>query len=181
MKMIETALVSVAGICAALSLSIAHAGGFYVGGALGDATIEDSSGTTNGASFDESDSAYRLFGGYRFDALPLVSISAEAGYRDLGSPNNASREYNVSGLDFSALAGVGLGPLEVYGRIGNVQYDLEKITAATRFEFDGSAALYGIGARISILSLALRAEYEQVDIKELDKAEMLWISLLYQF
>ena len=181
MNLVKPTLVSIAGICAALSLSLAYAGGFYVGGALGDASIEDNPGTTNGGSFDESDSAYRFFGGYRFDALPLVSISAEAGYRDLGSPNSASREYSVSGLDFSALAGVGLGPLEVYGRVGNVQYDLEKIASGTRFEFDGSAALYGIGARISILSLALRAEYEQVDIKELDKTQMLWISLLYQF
>lgn len=181
MHFIKAVLLSVTCAYAALSFSMAHAGGFYVGGGLGDASIEDNPSTINGASFDESDSAYRLFGGYRFDALPIVSISAEAGYRDLGSPNNGSREYNVSGLDFSALAGVGLGPFELYGRVGNVQYDLEKISGGTRFEFDGSAALYGIGARFSILGLGLRAEYDEVDIKELDKTQMLWISLLYQF
>ena len=159
----------------------AFAGGVYLGGGLGNAYVEDSSGNPSGNSFDESSTAYRLFGGYRFDALPLISLSGELGYRDLGNPSTGGLEYGLSGFDYSALAGIGLGPVEVYARVGAVQYDLEKTASGVKTEFDGTAPLYGIGASFKLFGLGVRAEYETMDIDELEKSDSIWVSVFYEF
>lgn len=165
----------------ALPLAAAQAGGLYVGGGIGSAGIEDSAGNPAGASFDESDTAWKAFGGYRFDLLPIVSLSAEVGYRDLGNPNAAGREYQASGFDYAALLGWGLGPVELFARLGGMNYDLEKTAGGMKREFDGNAPVYGVGARFSLFGLGVRAEYEKIDIDELDGADMVSVSAFYEF
>ncbi len=181
MRHLKSALMIATTVLTVLLATAAQAGGVYLGGGIGSASIEDNASTASGATFDESDSAYKVFGGYRFDVLPIVSLSAEVGYLDFGTPNTANREYQLSGFDYAALAGLGLGPVEVFARLGGIQYDLEKIASGVKSEFDGSAPVYGIGARLNLFSLAVRAEYEEIDIDELDKVRTLWISVLYEF
>jgi hypothetical protein len=159
----------------------AFAGGVYLGGGVGTAFVEDSSGNPSGNSFDESSTAYRLFGGYRFDAIPLVKLSGELGYRDLGNSSAGGLEYSVSGFDYSALAGIALGPVEVYARLGAVRYQLEKTSTGVTTEFDGTAPLYGIGASFKLFGLGVRAEYETMDVDELEKSDAVWVSVFYEF
>ena len=173
------ALVTVLGV--ALSVPAAHAGGVYVGGGAGTASIKDSASNPGGTQFNESDAAFKAFGGYRFDLLPIVSLSGEVGYRNLGKPNTAAAEYKVHGFDYAALAGVGLGPVELFARLGGMQYKLDKTIGVTKTRFDGSAPVYGIGARFSLFGIGVRAEYEKIDIKELDNAQMISVSAFYQF
>lgn len=173
------ALVTVLG--AALSVPVAHAGGVYVGGGAGTASIKDSASNPGGTQFNESDAAFKAFGGYRFDLLPIVSLSGEVGYRNLGKPNTAATEYKVHGFDYAALAGVGLGPVELFARFGGMQYTLDKTISGTNTRFDGSAPVYGVGARFSLFGIGVRAEYEKIDIKELDNAQMISVSAFYQF
>ena len=173
------AFVSVLG--AALCVPAAHAGGVYVGGGAGTAKIKDSVGNPGGTPFNESDAAFKAFGGYRFDLLPIVSVSGEVGYRNLGKPNNTAAEYKVRGFDYAALAGVGPGPIELFARFGGMQYDLDKTIGGAKTNFDGSAPVYGIGARFSLFGIGVRAEYEKIDIKELDNARMISVSAFYQF
>ena len=159
----------------------AFAGGVYLGGGLGTAFVEDSSGNPSGNSFDESSTAYRLFGGYRFDAIPLVKLSGELGYRDLGNPSAGGLGYEVSGFDYSALAGIAVGPVEVYARLGAVRYQLEKTSTGATSEFDGTAPLYGIGASFKLFGLGVRGEYEVMDVDELEKSDAVWVSVFYEF
>jgi outer membrane immunogenic protein len=159
----------------------AFANGIYLGGGVGYAGIEDSTSTPSGAEFDESDAAFKVFGGYRFDWLPIVSLSGEVGYRDLGKANAGNREYQVSGLDYAALAGLGLGPIELFARVGGMQYDVEKSVGGTTTSFDGSAPLYGVGARFTLFGIGVRAEYELIELDELDNVEMISVSAFYQF
>lgn len=168
-------------LCAALPLSAAHANGLYLGGGVGEASIEDSPGNPGGVPFDESDVAWKAYLGYRFDLLPIVSLSAEGGYRDLGKPNTAGAEYNVKGFDYGALAGLGLGPVELFARLGGMEYDLDKTIVGVTRSFDGSAPVYGAGVRFNLLGAGVRAEYEQIDIDELDKVEMISVSVFYQW
>ena len=173
------ALVTILGV--ALPLTSAHAGGVYVGGGVGKAGIEDSPINPAGVTFSESDAAWKAFGGYRFDWLPIVSLSGEVGYRDLGSPNAGTAEYKAKGYDYAALAGLGLGPVELFARLGGMKYDLDKTIGGTKTSFDGNAPVYGIGARFSVFGVGVRAEYEKIDIKELDNAQMISVSAFYQF
>jgi hypothetical protein len=159
----------------------AIAGGIYVGGGVGDTTLEDSATKPAGTAFDESDTAFKIFGGYRFDWLPIVSLSGEVGYRDLGKPNASAVEYKVDGFDYAALAGLGLGPVELFARVGGMQYNLDKTIGGTTTSFDGSAPVYGVGARFTLFGIGLRAEYENIDIDELETVEMISISAFWEF
>ena len=157
------------------------AGGIYIGGGVGSASVQDTTATPQGNSFDESDTAFKIFGGYRFDWLPIVSISGEVGYRDLGKASAGPLEYKVDGFDYAALAGLGLGPVELFARLGGMQYDVEKNNAGAKSSFDGSAPLYGVGARLTLFGIGVRAEYEVIDIDELDNVEMISVSAFYEF
>lgn len=160
-------------------------GGFYAGGGLGTATIEDSNGNSGGVNFDESDTAWKAFVGYNIDAIPLVKLAVEGGYRDLGKPNGSFGgvpvEYSAKGLDFSVMAGFGLGPVDLFAKVGGMQYDLDKKIGGATQSFDGTAPLYGIGAWLTFGKIGVRAEYEVIDIDELDNADMLSVSLFYKF
>jgi hypothetical protein len=181
MRYLNPIITLVTVLCVALPVSAAHAGGLYVGGGVGTAAIEDSAANPGGTAFDESDRAFKIFGGYRFDLLPIVSLSGEVGYRDLGKPNSAAAEYKVNGFDYGALAGVGLGPVELFARVGGMQYNLDKTVGGAKTSFDGSAPVYGVGARFSLFGIGVRAEYEKIDIPELDNARMISVSAFYQF
>jgi outer membrane immunogenic protein len=165
----------------ALPVSAAYAGGVYVGGGVGTAAIEDSAANPAGTAFDESNGAFKIFGGYRFDLLPIVSLSGEVGFRDLGKPSAGAIEYKVDGFDYGALAGVGLGPVELFARVGGMEYGLDKTVGGVKTSFDGSAPVYGIGARFSLFGIGVRAEYEKIDIDQLDNAQMISVSAFYQF
>lgn len=160
-------------------------GGVYVGGGVGEATLEDSAQNSGGVDFDESDTAWKAFVGYHIDAIPLIKLAAEIGYRDLGQPNGSFGgvpvEYSVKGLDYGVLGGVGLGPVDLMARVGGFQYDLEKNIGGTSREFDGTAPVYGIGAWFSIARIGVRAEYELIDIDELEDIEMISISAFFKF
>lgn len=173
------ALVVVLG--ALLPVSSARAAGPYIGGGVTAAMLQDEDGTPGGTDFDESDTGYKFFGGYRFDWLPLVSLSAELGHRDLGAPAGSLAEYEIDGFDYAALAGLGLGPVEVFGRLGGMRYDLVKSSGGVLSTFDGNAAVYGVGLRFVLLGLGVRAEYESLDIDEMDRVDMVSLSVLYEF
>jgi hypothetical protein len=107
------------------------------------------------------------------------------GYRDLGSPdatrNGVSAEYDVDGFDYAALAGLGLGPIELFARVGGFSYDLEKRVGGVSSDFDGNAPVYGVGARFSLFGVGIRAEYENIDIDELESSDMVSVSAFFQF
>ena len=181
-KLVCSATVALA---ASLAVFSAHANGIYVGGGAGAATIKDSAGNSAGTQFNETDTAWKAFGGYRFDVLPIVSLSAEVGYSDLGKPSTSVGgvpvKYTLTGFDYAALAGVGLGPVELYARYGGMQYDLKKTIGATETKFNSNAPVYGVGAQIMLFGIGVRAEYEKIDIKQLDSVEVISLSAFYKF
>jgi hypothetical protein len=169
----------------AASLPAQAESGVYIGGGVGASEIKDKAGTTFGADASGSDFAYKGFLGYYFDAIPLLRLAAEVGYRDLGEPessnNGVQSSYRLKGLDYGVLAGVGLGPVDLFAKVGGMQYDLTKTHAGVSRGFDGTAPLYGAGVWFSVFGIGIRAEYEVVDVDELDTAETAMISAFYRF
>ena len=157
----------------------------YLGGGVGQTKIEDSAGNPGGVPFSETANGLKIFGGYKLDVLPLVKFAAEVGYRDLGRATTTQagvdEDYRAHGVDYSVLAGLGLGPVDLFGRFGGMNYKLEKNIGAVSNKYDGTAPIYGLGVWFTLFGLGIRAEYEKMDIKELDKAEMISVSAFYQF
>ena len=159
--------------------------GVYIGGGVGMAELKDSTGNPGGANFKEQDTAWKGFIGYNLDAIPLLKLAGEVGYRDLGSPDGSAGgvpvSYKAHGIDYAVLAGIGLGPVDLMARLGGMSYKLEKNVGGIHNDYDGNAPLYGIGLWFTIAGIGVRAEYEKIDIKELDDAQMVSVSLFYKF
>ncbi len=171
---------------ASLPVMSAHGdSGIYVGAGAGVSNMQDSASNPGGVAFDESGTATKAFVGYYFDWIPLVKFAAEVGYRDLGKPSGTVAgvpvEYQASGFDYAALAGLGLGPIDLFARVGGMNYDLKKTVGSVSNDYTGNAPVYGIGVWFKIGGLGVRAEYDVIDIKQLDNADMATVSVFYQF
>jgi outer membrane immunogenic protein len=137
--------------------------GFYIGAGVGDAMVENSD-----AGFDESDSAYKLFGGYNIGFIPLVDFAVEASYVDFGKPTATGGSIEVTGFNAYGLAGLSFGPFGIFAKAGAFSWDEESTFGTTISSDSGTDPAYGIGARFAISSFAVRVEYEAYDLGNTD-------------
>ncbi len=144
--------------------------GFYIGAGVGDATIKDS-------GFDESDSAYKILAGYNIGFIPFVDFAVEGSYVDFGNPSTATESVEATGFDAFGLVGLNFGPVGVFAKAGAINWDLKTNTG---FSDSGTDPAYGIGAKFSFLSFAVRAEYEVFEFDKTD-VDMVSLSATYTF
>ena len=147
--------------------------GFYIGAGIGDAGLEVD-------SFDESDSAYKVFGGYNIGFIPLVDFAVEASYVDFGKPSTSNASADVTGVNAFGLAGLSFGPFGIFAKAGALKWDADLTDNNQSGSDDGTDPAYGIGARFAISSFAIRAEYEVYDVDDAD-VEMISVSGVFTF
>jgi len=177
-------------LTAAMFSASAYAGGdsgFYIGAGIGQASVDDSvdGGEGGSFSFDGDDTGYKAILGYNFGIVPLVDLGIELEYIDFGKPDDQVEGSDVE-IDGSALAafgvaGVNLGPVGVFGKVGMASWDADgSIDGAEVVSDDGTDVAYGVGARFHIASFQIRAEYEIFDFDGTD-VDLLSASLIYTF
>lgn len=172
----------------------------YVGASIGEATLEISDDIDGDIlDFDDSDTAYKVFGGYMFNEYFGVEIS----YLDLGEQSDSfsfdGGEFGIIDAEISAeatgfaLQGVGnlpLGPVDLFAKAGFIAYDadlkyteiIDGVVDYSETEGDsGTDLMYGIGAKFSFGNLAVRAEYEILDIDDVDDLTLLSIGVQMSF
>ena len=181
-----------------------HAGKVYFGGSYGQTTadgltvddIDDGSVLTN-VHIDDSDSAWKLFAGYRF--LKFVAIEAAAtdwGEFSLSADSDGSgADYAagpvdvLAGLDGYTISGLGILPLgrkfDVWVRAGYYIWDLDVSIANSAFGTisdpdDGQDLLLGAGFAWKWGFGGLRLEYETVDIDD-ESVDMVSAGLHFRF
>lgn len=162
--------------------------GFYIGGSAGGATLEAEIGATTltpALSFEEDDTALKIFGGYVFD-LPAVNLAIEAGYVDFGEPEVATNvgdfRLDTTGLNLWGIAGFEAGPVDLYAKLGYIAWDVDvsaDFVAGSQSE-DGTDLGYGVGIGFNIGSVQIRGEYEMYDLDDADLS-MLSLGLVYRF
>ena len=166
--------------------------GFYLGAGVGqfNAGIDDVNQIDNAVSkWKADDTAYKIFGGYRFN--PFLGV--ELDYLNLGKPSGkVVPGFNVdSAVDGWAPYVVGTVPLgryvELFGRVGYYFYDATTAVTDTldnrvAFKEDSSSLAWGggVGANIGE-KLNLRFEYERYDLKGLDDSDALWLTAGWRF
>jgi len=162
--------------------------GFFLGGSVGDAMVEASISDVSlptDFSFDESDLGWKLFGGYTFDLLPLIDLGVEASYHSFGGPsanfNGTTLEVDTTGFSAFGVAGIGIGPIEVFGKAGVLSWDADLNALGETFSDDGSDAAYGLGVRFGLGSLEVRGEYEVFDVSEIDDLTMWSVGVAWIF
>ena len=134
--------------------------GFYLGGSVGGATTEATDGTV---TFDDSDTAWKLFAGYHF----LQFFAVEGGYRDLGSPseNIAGNDLKLetTAFDLAGLVGVPIGPVYLFGKLGAVWWDSDFTVNGTKTSDDDVSYEAGLGVSVDFWKVQLRGELEYID------------------
>jgi OOP family OmpA-OmpF porin len=183
--------------------------GWYAGAGLGysdfDSPISASEleallaqgGVTATVSIDDTDTGWKLFGGYQVNR----NLAVEAAWVDLGEVGinvNVSSPQTVSlgassAVDGFALSAVGMLPigdrLDLIGRLGIYSWDVSAQAIVTdggtavqaSADDDGSDAVYGIGLEYDFnIGVTTRVEWERYDIGG-DDVDLLSVSVGYQF
>lgn len=213
MKSTGHALVLLATACLALTAhsAMANDAGWYVGSgfgvvAAGYKAADFDDGSTSQTRIDDNDTAWKLFGGYRFNRY----LAVEGAYVDLHNEFDEKTTFSAvsdgAGSQFVSLPGgpvsvdideitgfvaaaVGSYPLTncfvVSGKLGVVAWEAEQTTLDLRqreASLDGTDALVGIVAEYRFHNgIAIRGEAERYfDVGETDQ-DVVSVSLLYQF
>lgn len=148
--------------------------GFYIGGGVGDASVDT-------GNFDESDSAYKVLGGFNFGLVPFIDLAVEGSYVDFGKAESGNNSVEVSGVDAFGLAGLSFGPFGIFAKYGFINWEADATFAGNTSSSDGTDPAYGLGARFALGSLQVRAEYEFFDLDQNTDIEMLSISGVFTF
>ena len=174
--------------------------GFYVGASYGESSFDlpfDQNGESEASS-------YKIFSGYNFNLIPILDLAIEGSYVDFGE---FSDEFDVNttidnetvvmdgylttsttGWDVFGIAGVSLGPVSLFGKLGMVSWKSEgkmRIpyldNTVTNYSESGSDPACGLGVKVQFSSLSVRAEYEALNTEQFSKFDMLSIGVSYSF
>jgi hypothetical protein len=160
---------------------LAAESGFYIGGGAGASTFKDDD-LPDGDDFDENDTAWKGFVGYRFGGLiPLFDFAGELTYRDFGNPDGGGFDFEASGYDASALGILTLGPFDLFARLGIGQYSVEANGSNLDRDDDSTSEIYGLGAGFRIGKINIRAEWERVEPDGVDNIDMYTINAYWRF
>ena len=163
--------------------------GFYAGGSIGSSALELDvlDPDLDAFDFDENDFAWKAYGGFVWD-LPLIDLGLEGGYVDFGAPSveraGTSYEFDTSGWNVWGTAGVDLGPVGIYGKVGLISWEVDGQTfgdVVDSFSNDGSDPAYGIGAKFMLGSFEIRSEYEIYDLDGVDRLDLLSVGVAWVF
>ena len=182
MKAIPVILAAVA-VCATWEAA-AQETGFYVGAALGQTKFTEWCEPSPAVlACDDTDTAWKLLGGYRFNR----NIAVEATYVDWGTasgtvqtgsgPRGVSASQTRTGI--AAVGSLDLTPrFTVFGKAGFLMTEQETPASSVR-ERDETEFHYGLGVRFSVgPAWSLRGEWERT---EKLKAQLLSIGLEFRF
>ncbi len=162
-------------------------GGFYIGGSAGGATLEADIGDIGipglPSSIDEDETATKIFAGYTFD-LPAIDLGIEAGYVDFGEPEisvlGSDLIIDTTGINVWGIASLDAGPIDIFGKLGYIAWDVEAEYLGASDGDDGSDIGYGAGLRFNLGSIEVRGEYEIYDLEGTDLS-MLSVGVAWHF
>jgi hypothetical protein len=178
------ALVATAALGLLAAPAYAADNGIYLGASVGQSGVSYDDGFEDvDFSFDADTTGYKLIAGWRF----LDRLAVEANYVDLGSADDTVEgtrfKADVSGLSLSLVGFVPLGPVDLFARVGAINWDAD--VSASGFgqvvSGDGTDLTYGVGAQFRVWSLSLRAEYERFDIDRADTVDMISLGVTWTF
>jgi hypothetical protein len=153
--------------------SVTLAGG-YLGAGIGVSFIRTNVEDLEVVDFElsGSDFAYKFFGGYK--VIPFLSF--EGGYRDLGKITDMVDDVELgmetSGWDIEAIGILPLGVAHLWVKAGYFFWNSEAGPGSNKESDNGSDFMWGLGGDISILKIAVRAEWEKFEIENTEHISM---------
>jgi outer membrane protein OmpA-like peptidoglycan-associated protein len=206
MRKMNTALaLSIASMVAAGTASAAEEG-LFLGVGAGQSTMKAESDNNVGRTLklDESDNAYKFYGGYNLTNW----FGVEGGYIELGNanqsesfpvvvtgnPDKVEGEVSANGWQGFGVLYLPLGNFDLFAKVGGIAANID---VETKLHFPGPVPpagtthdkssegngmmAYGAGAMYNFGHWAVRAEYEAYDVDKLDDLYAVTGSLQYTF
>jgi hypothetical protein len=158
--------------------------GFYFGAGRGDYSADiDNIDSIGDVDLDFDGSATKLFGGWRANRFVALQVD----YSDFADattpfgPGNARQ--STSGLAPTIVGTLPLGPVELFAKGGIIFYDVKLSTVSgDLLDSTGHDPVYGVGIGLTVFErIALRAEYERIDISEYEKPDAVWLTAAWRF
>jgi OOP family OmpA-OmpF porin len=168
--------------------------GWYIGGSIGQAKVQDFCSGFSGVQCEDSDTAWRIFGGYQVNR----HFALELGYHELGevSISNAGLFAKVEAKVFELVA-VGSLPVadrfSIYGKLGIYRGDTDFSTnlvvpgIPSSISETNTDLTYGFGLRYDFTkNFGIRGEwqrYQDVGGSQIGEADIdvISIGVIYRF
>lgn len=173
--------------------TMAVAQGFYLGGSIGQSKFKEScEGATAGVSCDDTDTAWRFFGGYEVNR----NFAVEIGYADLGEAKasltsggiTATSTAKATAWDVVGIGSLPLGPsFALYAKLGlfygKADGRVSVTGGGTTSESDtGTDLTFGFGARYDFLrNFGARVEWQRYTDFSGSDVDVISAGVLYRF
>jgi hypothetical protein len=176
--MLRTGLVMILAFLAVPAL--AEESGTYIGVSTGQMNVRDRD-ELSGFRIDGDDNAFKAILGWRANSLAF-----ELNYVDFGQAKQRLFGRQVAldaqGIDAFVVLSKRIAVLDLYAKAGALVWEAEaSVQGLGSVTTDGSDFAFGGGAQLIFGSLAIRAEYEQFMIKDIDDLNLVSVGLTWQF
>jgi hypothetical protein len=148
--------------------------GFYVGGDIGNSTEHFDASTF---AVNADDTGYKAGAGFR----PLSMLAGELNYVSFGRASAGINYADTDGIAFSALAFVPIPIVDLYGRLGVMNWRVDAHSPGYSFHRTGSDMTYGFGAGAHWGSFGARLEFERFEVGGATTMELTTLGLTYTF
>jgi OOP family OmpA-OmpF porin len=133
--------------------------GFYVGGTLGRAKTKDACARLGpAASCDDTDTAWRILGGYQFNR----NFSTEIGYHDFGSASIPGADVRANAWEWVGIGSIPAGPVSLYAKAGLYRGESKGGGAAAGLKETNTTWTAGLGVQYDLTrQFAVRGEWQR--------------------
>ena len=154
---------------------------FYIGGGIGNSFINKTLTDVNGddLKINESDFGYKIYGGFGRKFFGL-----EGGYRDLGNVKTSTPinlQSKITGWDVAARGKINIGPVFAFGKAGVFFAKSENQIGSVVLTDNSTNFLWALGAGVKLGRVALRLEYESLDISSNNNIAQLMFGAAFYF
>jgi hypothetical protein len=121
--------------------------------------------------------------GYQVDAgwRPINVLAGEVNYVDLGRANAGINYADTEGIAVSALGFLPIPLVDLYGRVGLVDWRSDVHSPFVSFHRSGSDLTYGVGAGMHWGSLGARVEYRRYDMSVASTMSLASVGVTWTF
>lgn len=155
--------------------------GAYIGASAGQAAVRDVD-ELSGFELDSEDTSFKAILGFRSADF----LAFELNYIDLGQPQQTFAGQRVAldaqGVDGFVILSKRIAMVDLYAKVGVLLWEAEaSVQGLGTATDDGTDLGFGGGAQLNFGNMAVRAEYEQFEISDIDDVNLVSFGLIWTF
>jgi hypothetical protein len=161
--------------------AFADESGVYIGIGTGQMNVKDRD-ELSGFRLDSNDNAFKGILGWRAAKF----LAFELNYVDFGQPKQTflgqQVKLDAQGVDAFAILSARIALLDLYAKAGVISWRAEaSVQGLGSAKDQGTDLALGGGAQLNFGALAIRAEYEQFALSDIDDMNLVSVGLTWSF